>query len=268
MTNFFTRLNKYFLDVAKTLQGECDISSIFPNSSDKGITREKAYAEFLKAHIPSCCNVIMGGFLFDENGSESSQMDLLVVSHVSPQFNFLNKSGVGKSFAMVDGTIAAVSIKSKLDSKEIENALCNIASIPDKVEADKIINPSLKIHDYKEWPFKVVFAYDGVSIDTAWEKVNSFYEKNPNIPYWKRPDIIHVIGKYIGVKTNENFNVNGNILPPNQYFFTEYDNPDVFALQYTVSEIQKRAMISQHILFPFWSIVNKIINPNIDVPQS
>jgi hypothetical protein len=191
-------------------------------------------------------------------------MDLLVLSHVSPQFNFHIVNGSGKSFAMVDGTLSTISIKSSLDSKEINDTLLNMASIPDKTITSGMMNPYLPIHDYEDWPLKVIFAFDGVSIDTAHNAVYSFYENNPEIPVSKRPNIIHVLGKYFAVKTKENTTLDGKPLPKDQYYFTEHDNPDVFAFFYVISEIQKHAWLSQHISFRFWDELNKFVYPDMD----
>jgi hypothetical protein len=67
-TNFFVRLRKYYLNVAQVLRGEADAASVFPNTTDIGMSREKVYADFLRQHAPSKCNVFLGGFLFDDDG--------------------------------------------------------------------------------------------------------------------------------------------------------------------------------------------------------
>ena len=48
--NFLDRLRAYYLDVAKVLRGEADAAKIFPNSTDKGGSRERIYIEFLRQH--------------------------------------------------------------------------------------------------------------------------------------------------------------------------------------------------------------------------
>lgn len=64
---FFVRLRKYYESVGKVLRGQAECASIFPNATDIGVTRENVYAQFLKSHAPSKCNVLLGGFLFDED---------------------------------------------------------------------------------------------------------------------------------------------------------------------------------------------------------
>lgn len=95
---FFERLRAYYLDVAAVLRGEAKAASIFPNSTDVGISRERIYAEFLRQHAPSKCNVFYGGFLFGEDGSESNQLDVIVTTDTTPRYNLHNSDGSGKSF--------------------------------------------------------------------------------------------------------------------------------------------------------------------------
>jgi len=130
---FFDRLKKYFTKVGEVLKGQADVASIFPNATDIGASRERIYCEVLRQHLPRSCTVSFGGFLFDMKGNESKQIDLIVLNDASPQFNFHNPDGQGKSFACVDGCIAVASIKSTLNSAQLVDALKNIASLPDKV---------------------------------------------------------------------------------------------------------------------------------------
>src|SRR5206468_12178476 len=117
-TNFFIRLREYYVKVAEVLRGDADAASIFPNSTDVGMSRERIYADFLKQHAPSKCNVFLGGFLFDEGGSESRQMDVIVTTDTAPRFDFHNRAGGGKSFSPVEGTLGVASIKSRLDKAQ------------------------------------------------------------------------------------------------------------------------------------------------------
>ena len=77
---FYQRLQVYFSEIGKVLKGEADSASIFPNTTDVGMSRERVYSEVLKQHLPSSCNVYYGGFVFDLDGNESKQIDLIVSS--------------------------------------------------------------------------------------------------------------------------------------------------------------------------------------------
>jgi hypothetical protein len=88
--NFFKELREYYLKVAEVLRGEAEAASVFPNSSDIGVSRESVYLDILRLHAPSKCNVFLGGFLFDENGSQSRQLDVIITTDTAPRFNLHN----------------------------------------------------------------------------------------------------------------------------------------------------------------------------------
>lgn len=121
--NIFYRLEQYYSELARVLRGEAESAAIFPNSTDIGMSRENTYAKILETHLPNCCNVYKGGFVFDANGNESQQLDLVIVNNRAIQFNFLNQNSNGKAFACIDGCVGVVSIKSYLDSNNIKDAL-------------------------------------------------------------------------------------------------------------------------------------------------
>src|SRR5579871_2635706 len=98
MAQFFQRLRDYYSNVATVMRGSADVASIFPNTTDKGIAREHFYAEFLRKHAPSKCNVFLGGFVFGSDGTESKQLDIIVTTDTTPRFDF-PYSGTGKSFS-------------------------------------------------------------------------------------------------------------------------------------------------------------------------
>ena len=128
--DFFDRIEAYFASVASALRGNADAASVLLNTSDSGLIREKLLKAFLENHLPSSCNIMLGGFLFNMNGQESKQLDLIVTTDISPQYKQLNE----KCFACVDGTLAVISVKSELNKKELFDALENISSIPTKNE--------------------------------------------------------------------------------------------------------------------------------------
>lgn len=128
--SFFVRLRSYYLKVAEVLRGEADAAAVFANTTDIGMSRELAYVEFLKQHAPSKCNVFLGGFLFDDEGEESKQLDIIITTDTAPRFNLNNKEGAGKSFSPVEGTLGVISVKSTLNRNELFDALGGIASHP------------------------------------------------------------------------------------------------------------------------------------------
>jgi hypothetical protein len=260
---FFQRLRGYYLDVAAVLRGEAKAASIFPNTTDIGMSRERIYAEFLKHHAPSKCNVFFGGFLFGADGSESTQLDVLVTTDTTPQFNFHNKDGHGKSFSPVEGTLAVASIKSTLNKNELEDALTGIASIPPTDAIEGRVSFGLSITNYDDWPYKIIYASDGIAPETLLGHLNNYYVSNPNIPIGRRPNVIHVSGKYVIFKAIAGMSVwdvnkqeNETLEAGTFRHFTR--DSDLQGILWVLDGLQQRATASTHILYFYGDIMNQV----------
>jgi hypothetical protein len=255
--DFYKRLFDYYGKVAAVLKGEAATASIFPNTTDVGMSREKVYAEFLRLHLPSSCNVVFGGFLFGESGDESKQVDIIVTNDICPRFDFHNSDGSGKSFACIDGTLATISIKSNLNSAELIDALDNICSIPDKKPLGRRANPLIEILGYEDWPFKVIYASTGISSEQLLITLNDYLSKN-KISIERRPNLIHISGKYsiFRVGPGGGFR-NGKTLAPNSYYLIE--NADAYSLIYAISNIQQIASSARDVIFDYHDLQRNIL---------
>jgi len=261
--DFYKRLHDYYYKVAEVLRGEADAASIFSNTSDIGTSRELIYAKFLKEHAPSKCNVFLGGFLFGDDGSESNQLDVIISTDTTPRYDFHNPNGEGKSFAPVEGCLEVVSIKSNLDKAQLFDSLKNITSIPPTKPLEGRINPFLKVEDYDDWPLKIIYASDGISLETMQNHITEFYNNNPDIPINRRPDIIHVSGKYVIFKMRlgmsmMNIEDGKNKETELGKFYQFNQNPDMQAITWTLNDLQKKANISTQIIFDYNEIMNKV----------
>jgi hypothetical protein len=256
--NFYTRLREYYLEVAKVLRGEADAASVFPNTSDIGVAREGIYAKFLEQHAPSKCNVFLGGFLFHEDGTESKQLDVIITNDTAPRFDFHNSHGRGKSFAPVEGTLGVASIKSTLNKKELFNALDGIASIPPtNNRLEGLVRPGTQIHDYDDWPYKIIYANNGIKGKTILDYVYTFYTDYPNIPINRRPHLIHVAGKYAIFRVTRLMRwPNGE--PEIGIFYMVTSGSDLSAITWALNGLQHNAAASKEILFTYNYIVNKV----------
>ena len=191
--NFYTRLREYYLKVAGVLRGEADAANIFPNSGDIGVAREQVYAAFLRQHVPSKCNVFLGGYLFHEDGSESKQLDVIVTTDTAPRFDFHNPDGKGKAFSPVEGTLGVASIKSKLDKTTLFEVLEGIASIPPMESLEDRVPPTIRIPNYDDWPYKIIYASNGIGMQTLLGHIQNYYAQHPNIPINRRPHISRMV---------------------------------------------------------------------------
>lgn len=91
-----TRLRDYYIQNAKSLLAISKAASIYANYTDKGLSREKLYYDFLTSHLPWKCKVFFGGALFDDNGQESKQLDIIITTDTSPRWDLHNRDSSGK----------------------------------------------------------------------------------------------------------------------------------------------------------------------------
>lgn len=261
--SFFRRLKEYYKEVATVLRGEAQAAAVFPNSTDIGIAREQVYAEFLKQHAPSKCNVFHGGFLFDQNGAESKQLDVIITTDTSPRFNFHNRNGSGKSFSPVEGTLGVVSIKSTLDCAQLNDALTGLASVPPTQPLAGRTLPGITIKYYDDWPLKVVYASKGIAPKTLLNHINDFYKIHPEIPENRRANIIHVAGSCCIVRKTDvlgiiNYETGELKNAASGEFSILTKEPDLFAITWVLGELQEYAKNSTFITYYYEELINKV----------
>lgn len=133
--------------------------------------------------------------MFGHLGDESRRIDAIVTSDASPRIGLDALGGSCKVFACIDGLLAAVSVKANLDSRELYESLENLCSIPAKRQ-DIGGYTSLKMMGYNDWPYKVIFAADGITSDTAANSLDQYYADCSDIPITSRPNLFHVAGKF------------------------------------------------------------------------
>jgi len=260
---FFNRLRQYYLDVAAVLRGETKAASVFPNPTDVGASRERLYAEFLRQHAPSKCNVFFGGFLFGDDGKESGQLDVIVTTDTTPRYNLHNRDGSGKSFSPVEGTLGVASIKSMLNKNELEDALKGIAAIPPTSSLEKRVTLGFSIKNYDDWPYKIVYALDGIAPETLMAHLEAFYSNNSNVPLGRRPNVIHVAGKYVIFRTivgmSEWDSTTKTYTPVKEGTFRLFvTDSDLQGILWALEGLQSRASASTHILYSYGEIINKV----------
>ncbi len=261
--NFYTRLRNYYLKVAEVLRGDAEAAAVFPNTTDIGVSRERVYADFLRQHAPSKCNVFLGGFLFHIDGTESKQLDVIVTSDTAPRYNFHNRDGGGKSFSPVEGTLGVASIKSTLDKAQLQDALAGMASIPPTEPLGNRINPLFDIVEYDDWPYKVVYASSGLTANTILGHLNDYYLANPEVPISRRPNLVHVAGQYAIFKAGPGMSMyhratsQSTPLEPGSFHIFPTDS-DVQAICWVLNGLQTNATASSHINFSYHDIINRL----------
>jgi Domain of unknown function (DUF6602) len=248
--------------VSGALRRKSEAARVFPNAADVGSSRERLYAEFLRQSLPSACNIVSGGFLFNHEGVESGQMDIIVTEDTCPQFNFFNEDGQGKTFRCIDGTLAVASLKSKLTKATLHEAIANLASLPSKRPLTKeMVNPRAIISEYDDWPYKIIFAPSGESADKIWDALTDYFAKHAT-RIFASPNLVHVAGKYSIFRTGTEPSqfVDGKVVPPFTWI-EEADPTDASPFGRVIVEIQQRLSASRHILFDYNQVLSKFRLP-------
>ena len=247
----------YFQGQSGSMAHSAKSSKIFDNRGDIGTNRENILKGFLQHHLPKRCHIISGGFVFDLENNVSKQIDLIITNDLVLQFT---DNDLNKSFNSIEGCNTVISVKSKLDSKELLESIDNLASIP--ILKDVQYNPLLSNVEkfLKQVPLKVIFAYDGNSV----ESIKSILDKCENKIIEKMPDIIIVNDKYylwkVGPDGNVSTSSSGEIRYEYGEYVIEHSYPYVgsMALFHFIIMIQKNSNLSSHIYLSYSKYMDKI----------
>ena len=269
MSDIFYDLAQHFEKIGMELKAQAQQSSILSNPSGIGTDREEIYRDFLERHLPNTCDVFLGGYVFDMEGRKSNQIDIIVTAGATPRFVM---SDDNRHIAPLEGTIATVECKSRLDTASLKDSLEKCASIPPMPSQDKIVSPIVEIPQQKweDIPYKVIAAYEAIGKENLRESINNFYRDNPHIPISRRPNIIHIIGQYVIVRIThgmEVINRNGTkyaAQPQVGTYRSFYPNSDTLAIAWMISTLQKYAFLANHLSYNYDNIINSIANRIIE----
>ena len=260
----FADMVEYYTHLADQLTSEARQAKVLENPSAIGTDREEIYLKFLKRHIPYTCEVFRGGYLFDTDGNASKQIDLIITAGSSPRFEMRDGS---QANASIEGTIGAVEVKSNLDKVKLHEALENFAEIPSIGNPEESLSPLLKFKDstwWWNWPYKVIFAYNGIDKELLCEYLREFYDGRPDIPNECRPSMIHVLGSYLILRMTRDLktmNTDGSRVEPQpdegQYdWFNE--KPDISAMSILFTQLHRNAIIANHMIWDYSKWANNI----------
>ncbi len=148
----------------------------------------------------------------------------------------------------MDGCIGVASIKTELTTATLHDALANLASIPEKQRlARDQYTPGITLDAYPEFPYKILFAFRGVSGATVQDGLNRYYAEHPDVPVHRRPSLVHVAGQYaIFRNVKAEFQL-GGVPVCSQDFYRLEQNPDVLAFANAVMTMQQSAWTLQHV---------------------
>lgn len=262
--DIFDHLKEHYASVAEELSSQARQAGLLRNPTGVGTEREEVYRTFLERHLPKMCDVFLGGYVFDMTGNSSSQMDVIVTAGSTPRFRM---SSGDRYIAPLEGTIAVAEIKSQLNKATLWEALTGCASVPPMPASGGIKPPYLRINEerWQETPYKIVFAYDGISADTICGHIDEFYTQRPEIPHYRRPNIIHVLDHYMIMRITSGTTVTNSDGTPdvNQPEIGQYQPffvaPDTLAMAWKLIALQENAFLSNHLLYKYGEWYNKIV---------
>ena len=265
MSSLFERLLLYFQSHADKLQTAIDGTKIFDNKGDRGTAREDELGKFLRVHIPKRCNIVKGGFVFDYQGAESNQIDLIITNDATLQF--LDDTPTEKSFNAIEGCNSVISVKSFLDKDALIDSINNLASVPPPSNiqiSSQVTNPEAMVGQI---PQKVVFAYSGLSHQTIYgHLVEHLREKK--IPLEKAPNMIIVNNSfYIELAgSNDIPLVDGTTLLPNSYGMWIKENNrylGALALVHLLVRIQHVSTLSPYLIIGWEPYLRGMANVSV-----
>lgn len=251
------RLLQYFEAVGQVLRGDATKAKIFANIADVGGTREEIFSAFLRNHLPAWCNVDRGGFLFNWEGAESGQLDIIISSGYAPKFVPFMENG--KSVREIEGVIGVTSIKSTLSKKSLIDALKEFARIPQMRTSNQHVNPALKNVEMQSFVFLHIYASACEDMGTLFHDLHNFYEENPEIPVNRRPDLIHSNSNGVIVKAKKGARYGEDALEEGRYYQLDFKT-NFFGLSYAIDEIRRRVALLPHIAFQLSDLPTLLFN--------
>ena len=125
MTQEITILEKWAISIQELLRASHKVSSAATRHKNiLGDAREFVIREILTRFLPS--SVLIGtGIIVDSNGKPSNQIDIILYRQNFPIFRSL---GSQDTF-LLEGVLATIEVKSKLDEKALKEALENYKSV-------------------------------------------------------------------------------------------------------------------------------------------
>ena len=260
----FRQLKDHYVSVAKELSSQANQAGLLENPTGVGTQREEVYRAFLERHLPKMCDVFLGGYVFDSQGHASDQVDIIVTSDNTPRFRM---SSGERFIAPLEGTIGVIEVKSRLNKGTLNDALKNCSSVPPMPVPQKIVAPYLKIPD-ADWydiPYKIIYAYDGIDPETLCKHIGAFYRLHEDITISRRPNIIHVLDKYMVMRISPGMTViNPDGVPDvNQPEAGQYHwfsrGSDASAMAWALNALQRNAFLANNSMYKYDEWINKIV---------
>lgn len=163
----------YFNGLAESLSADSKASGASSHNPDKGSNRENLVKNFLNRHLPRRLNAVLGGSIIGADGAESKQIDIIITNDQGVRFEHNDKT-----FVTAESVAAAISVKTSLGKREIEESVDNLASIPplskEAIEFKLLRNNPVEAFQTK-YPKKYIFAFSGNSGESIHRIIHQIY---------------------------------------------------------------------------------------------
>ncbi len=180
IADFLLKYQEELIQKAKTI-------GLMSHASTNGMLKEYLVKSVLKSILPSSCE-ICSGIIFDGKGGKSRQIDIIILDKRSPKFEFAK--GIG--YYPIEGVLACIEIKSKLNKDDIHAALQNSLSV---LTLSPILCGEVQIADGDNWvkprndeerrkatyqffTATYIFSFDSIKMETACKHISEFIDTN------------------------------------------------------------------------------------------
>ncbi len=217
-----TRISNYFNGLADKIAALSLVAGTASHKPDIGANRENIIRDFLNCHLPRRLSASLGGQVITPDGIESGQIDVIISNDIGIRFEENEKT-----FVTAECVAGAITVKTTLDSHSINDAMQNLATIPEPNPAIfdfKLLKSGSSGAFLERHPSYFIFAYDGIRGETCIELVKKFYQNNQHIPSRRFPCSIILNKKYIISYLKSDTRVqSGHIVPKNTFYLQTLD---------------------------------------------
>jgi len=188
-------LSRHFAHVKQKLLSFAMHFDIANHGDLKGYGREALTGEFFQTHLPSQVEYLTGEII-DSNDIRSGQIDIIIQSKNSPKIPLWGNIHLSYS----DSVIAAIEVKSDLNSQHLKSAL--EASLRIKSLKRNVILRGHKLRDLTNIPY-IIFAFTGLSKEMIVKHIIDFgNEKELSLDQFA-PDMVVVLNKDFYIFKND-----------------------------------------------------------------
>ena len=262
-------LQEYFKSIADELDAKYRQANVGNHKGDRGTNRESALLGVLNNHLPERLKAELGGQILGLSGSISKQVDIIIRNDLAIRFNQLDRS-----FVLLEGVAAVISVKSYLDKDALFDCLDNFASIPQFKECVvkfPLVERPVSFINYARFTYNYprcfIFAYDGLSPETLLEHISEYLRTKPPLPGNRFPKLIVVNRKSTIYPPFEGVGktLDGRDIPPN-HFLSDNLTPEMYGYPFTyiLHELSKYLTWLPHLQLDFSQYFLENFNPNLN----